>query len=148
MIREYTSDCVHCGFCLPTCPTYLLWREEMDSPRGRIHLMDALAKGEDAHAVRVVHHERHVVVGADLGVGGRLVEFDGEVVQRIRARHRGSSKRTDCPVSSIGVAPLPRSQSMVFCPSSFWNAGRWTIACVAPAATSASIIGMKMKSSI
>jgi glycolate oxidase iron-sulfur subunit len=39
------SDCVHCGFCLPSCPTYELWHEEMDSPRGRIWLMKATLEG-------------------------------------------------------------------------------------------------------
>ena len=39
--------CVHCGFCLPSCPTYVLWQEEMDSPRGRVYLMKA---GLDARA--------------------------------------------------------------------------------------------------
>jgi glycolate oxidase iron-sulfur subunit len=38
-------DCVHCGFCLPTCPTYELWHEEMDSPRGRIWLMQSTVDG-------------------------------------------------------------------------------------------------------
>ncbi|MFF5986039.1 (Fe-S)-binding protein [Prauserella flavalba] len=44
--RELLDDCVHCGFCLPTCPTYQLWGEEMDSPRGRIYLMDLAERGE------------------------------------------------------------------------------------------------------
>jgi glycolate oxidase iron-sulfur subunit len=56
VIRELTSDCVHCGFCLPTCPTYVLWREEMDSPRGRIHLMDARLDGTVTLNTTVVEH--------------------------------------------------------------------------------------------
>jgi glycolate oxidase iron-sulfur subunit len=56
VIREYTSDCVHCGFCLPTCPTYVLWSEEMDSPRGRIHLMDAALDGTVALNPTVTQH--------------------------------------------------------------------------------------------
>lgn len=40
------DKCVHCGFCLPACPTYVLWGEEMDSPRGRIWMMRKGALGE------------------------------------------------------------------------------------------------------
>ena len=42
---ELLSDCVHCGFCLPACPTYVSWGNEMDSPRGRIDLMKGLHDG-------------------------------------------------------------------------------------------------------
>ena len=47
-LRALASDCVHCGFCLPVCPTYQLWGEEMDSPRGRIHLMTQILDGAAA----------------------------------------------------------------------------------------------------
>jgi glycolate oxidase iron-sulfur subunit len=50
------ADCVHCGFCLPTCPTWALWKEEMDSPRGRIYLMEGLADGTLRLNPTVVEH--------------------------------------------------------------------------------------------
>lgn len=44
--KEDIDDCVHCGFCLPACPTYVLWGEEMDSPRGRIYMIKKASEGE------------------------------------------------------------------------------------------------------
>ncbi|HVT20663.1 MAG TPA: heterodisulfide reductase-related iron-sulfur binding cluster [Mycobacteriales bacterium] len=55
--RELIAECVHCGFCLPTCPTYLLWGEEMDSPRGRIYLMKNLIEGAPLDDPTVGHFD-------------------------------------------------------------------------------------------
>jgi len=48
--------CVHCGFCLPACPTYVLWGEEMDSPRGRVYLMKAGLEGRAEMSSTFVSH--------------------------------------------------------------------------------------------
>jgi glycolate oxidase iron-sulfur subunit len=56
MDPQLIRDCVHCGFCLPTCPTYELWHEEMDSPRGRIWLMQEVVEGNIELNATVAQH--------------------------------------------------------------------------------------------
>jgi glycolate oxidase iron-sulfur subunit len=53
---DLISDCVHCGFCLPACPTYVSWGKEADSPRGRIDLMKGLEEGSVSLGAHVVEH--------------------------------------------------------------------------------------------
>ncbi len=53
---ELLEKCVHCGFCLPVCPTYKLWGEEMDSPRGRIYLMKLALDGKAEMNEKWVSH--------------------------------------------------------------------------------------------
>ncbi len=51
-------SCVHCGFCLATCPTYQLLGSELDSPRGRIYLIKQVLEGQDAGARTQLHLDR------------------------------------------------------------------------------------------
>jgi glycolate dehydrogenase iron-sulfur subunit len=55
-VDDLIRDCVHCGFCLPACPTYRSWGNEMDSPRGRIDLMKGVNQGAMALDGTVVGH--------------------------------------------------------------------------------------------
>jgi glycolate dehydrogenase iron-sulfur subunit len=64
---EDLRKCVHCGICLPQCPTYLTLGEEMDSPRGRLYLMRAAAEGRIALNETVARH-------LDLCLGCRACE--------------------------------------------------------------------------
>ena len=54
--QSLIDACVHCGFCLTTCPSYRVIGKETDSPRGRIYLMDAINKGEADLTEAAVSH--------------------------------------------------------------------------------------------
>ncbi len=56
--NEILRKCVHCGFCLATCPTYQLLGDERDSPRGRIYLIKSLLEGDVDTAVANTHLDR------------------------------------------------------------------------------------------
>lgn len=53
---EGVLDCIHCGICLPQCPTYRVLGQEMDSPRGRVYLMRAAAEGRIGLTANFVTH--------------------------------------------------------------------------------------------
>src|ERR1700690_296960 len=57
-IRSAVKDCVHCAFCLPACASFSLWGEDMDSPRGRIHLVSQLLDGAPLTPAAGEHFDR------------------------------------------------------------------------------------------
>ena len=95
-LLEQVEECVHCGFCLPACPTYALWGRETDSPRGRIYLMNL---GLEGRATIDDHFTRHFdtclgcmacVTACPSGVQyDRLVEATRSQVERHTTRTIG-----------------------------------------------------------
>ncbi len=90
---DLLSVCVHCGFCLQTCPTYMLWGKEVDSPRGRIYLMNMAAQGEAELTPQYISHFDHClgcqtcVTACPSGVKyGKLIEAMRGQVERHHRR--------------------------------------------------------------
>src|SRR5256714_895659 len=108
---DLVSDCVHCGFCLPTCPTYVLWGEEMDSPRGRIHLMAQGLAGEPLSDSMVEHFDRCLgcmacVTACPSGVRyDRLIE---DTRQQVERRHPRSVRDRALRAAIFALFPYPR----------------------------------------
>ena len=85
---DLMRQCIHCGFCLPTCPTYAVLGVEMDSPRGRIYQMQAVAEGRMAISPDFVEHMycclgcRACETACPSGVQfGKLIEAAREQIQ-------------------------------------------------------------------
>jgi glycolate oxidase iron-sulfur subunit len=108
---ELVSDCVHCGFCLPTCPTYVLWGEEMDSPRGRIQLMSQGLGGEPLSDSMVEHFDRCLGCMACVPACPSGVQYD-KLIEATRAQvernHHRSPKERAMREGIFALFPYPR----------------------------------------
>ena len=114
------SDCVHCGFCLPACPTYQLWGEEMDSPRGRIHLISQVLDGAPVTEKVTTHLDRCLGCMACMPACPSGVRYN-ELIEAARAwpeepgtgaaAARTARSRTEraAPGSGAAAAPVPGS---------------------------------------
>jgi glycolate oxidase iron-sulfur subunit len=83
-LRELAGDCVHCGFCLPACPTYQLWGEEMDSPRGRIHLITQILESGQGSQAAAEHFDRCLGCMACVTACPSGVQYD-QLIESARA---------------------------------------------------------------
>src|SRR6476619_1543743 len=113
---DLVADCVHCGFCLPTCPTYVLWGEEMDSPRGRIYLMNEGLQGEPMTPAMVQHFDACLGCMACVTACPSGVRYD-TLIEATRAQ---GERRFDRPAAEralraaiFALFPYPRRLRLV-----------------------------------
>jgi len=92
--NEIIEKCVHCGFCLPVCPTYVLWGQEMDSPRGRIYLMKLAADGAvDMNSNWVSHFDTCLGCMACMPACPSGVDY-GKLIEATRAQIERNTPRS------------------------------------------------------
>src|SRR5690349_4848879 len=102
-LREVAKDCVHCGFCLPACPTYQLWAEEMDSPRGRIYLVNQILDGAELSSAAAEHFDRCLGCMACMTACPSGVQYD-QLIEAARvwteeARNSGPAPAAEEPAN-------------------------------------------------
>jgi glycolate oxidase iron-sulfur subunit len=105
------AGCVHCGFCLPVCPTYKVLGEEMDSPRGRIFLMKEVLEGNLEPDQALPYVDRCLGCHACVPACPSGVEY-GELLISFRAhteedRHRSPADRL-ARFLALKTLPSPR----------------------------------------
>jgi glycolate oxidase iron-sulfur subunit len=110
---DLVNECVHCGFCLPTCPTYSLWGEEMDSPRGRIYLMKAGLEGEPMTASMVQHFDACLGCMACVTACPSGVQYDRLIeATRPQVERRGDRPASDQAVRRAIFALFPHKRRL------------------------------------
>jgi glycolate oxidase iron-sulfur subunit len=91
---DIIDDCVHCGFCLDTCPTYVLWGAEADSPRGRIVLInEGLNEAATLSDEMVTHFDRCLGCMACVTACPSGVRYD-RLIERVRPQVERHHRRT------------------------------------------------------
>ena len=110
--QDIVEDCVHCGFCLDTCPTYALWANEADSPRGRIVLVaQALDGASELSDEMITHWDRCLGCMACVTACPSGVRYD-HLIERVRPQverhHRRSPSERALRTLLFATLPHPR----------------------------------------
>jgi glycolate oxidase iron-sulfur subunit len=110
--QDLIDDCVHCGFCLDACPTYVLWAQEADSPRGRIVLMnEGLNGASELSPQMATHFDRCLGCMSCVTACPSGVKYD-RLIERVRPQverhHKRSSAEQALRLLLFETLPHPR----------------------------------------